>query len=87
MKGKNMKKLKLGQKVKDSITGYEGIAVARTTWLNGCERIAVQGPLDKDGNIPNEKWIDISQLVKASKAKKKPGGPTPTPQRHSNPTR
>lgn len=84
-----MKKLKLGQKVKDSITGYEGIAVARTMWLNGCERIAVQGPLDKDGMPPEEKWFDISQLVgvKASKKKEPPGGPTPTPQRHTDPTR
>ena len=83
-----MKTIKLGQKVTDSITGYEGVAVARTMWLNGCERIAVQGPLDKDGMPPEEKWFDITQLEKPSKKKKEgSGGPTPTPQRHVDPTR
>lgn len=84
-----MSKIKLGKKVKDSITGYEGVAVARTIWLNGCERIAIQGALDKDGNVPDEKWFDISQLeeAKANKKKKTLGGPTPIPKRHLDPTR
>ena len=82
-----MTKLKLGQKVEDSITGYKGVAVARTMWLNGCERIAVQGPLGKDGMPPEEKWFDITQLVKSTKKKKSSGGPTPTPQRHTDPIR
>lgn len=39
----------LGRKVKDKITGVEGIAVARTEWMHGCVRIIVQ-PLElKDG--------------------------------------
>ncbi len=82
-----MKTLKLGQKVEDSITGYKGVAVARTIWLNGCERIAVQGPLDKDDMPPEEKWFDISQLIKKTKKKQPPQGLTPIPQRHTDPSR
>jgi len=41
--------IKLGIRVKDSITGYEGVAIARTDWLYGCVRITIQGDLDKDG--------------------------------------
>lgn len=34
--------IKLGSRVKDSITGFEGIAVARTEWLYGCSRITIE---------------------------------------------
>ena len=55
--------IELGQQVKDSITGYKGTAVGRTSWLYGCERIAIQGPLDKDGKVPELVWFDETQLV------------------------
>ena len=32
----------LGDEVKDTITGFKGIVVARTEWLNGCARVTVQ---------------------------------------------
>lgn len=28
----------LGDRVKDQVTGFEGIAIARTEWLFGCPR-------------------------------------------------
>lgn len=34
--------IKLGSKVKDTLTGFEGIAVARTEWLYGCTRISIE---------------------------------------------
>ncbi|HEC64169.1 MAG TPA: hypothetical protein ENI23_02615 [bacterium] len=37
-----MEKIKLGQEVKDKITGYTGIAVSRTHFFQGCDRIGVQ---------------------------------------------
>ena len=52
----------LGRRVKDSITGYEGIAVARTLWLYGCIRIGVQGDLNKDGKVPDILTFDEAQL-------------------------
>jgi hypothetical protein len=35
-------KIKLGQKVKDIVSGISGIAVSRTEFLNGCIRYTVQ---------------------------------------------
>ena len=64
-------KIKLGQQVKDSITGYEGTAVGETLWLYGCKRIGIQGNLDKDGKVPDIVWFDADQLTVIPKAKRK----------------
>ncbi len=48
-------RIRLGQEVKDNISGFRGIAVCRCTWLHGCERIVVQPPIPKgtkDGKLP-----------------------------------
>jgi hypothetical protein len=41
--------VKLGDKVKDRVTGLTGIVIARTDWLNGCIRMTVQPQELKDG--------------------------------------
>lgn len=69
----------LGDKVKDTVTGFTGIAIARTTWLHGCDRVTVQPPLGKDGKHPDNVTFDEKQLVlvKAAVVKtesKKPSG-------------
>ncbi len=50
--------IEVGTKVKDSVTGYTGLAVARTEWLNGCFRITIQAPVDKDGKVPDQLTCD-----------------------------
>jgi len=72
-----MSKIKLGQRVKDPLTGYEGVAVARTEYLNGCARIGVQAPV-REGKVPNWEYFDEMQL-KEIKPTKKTGGPRPDP--------
>lgn len=64
-----MSGIKLGQKVRDVITGFEGIAVTRMEWLNGCVRIAVQPPMRRDpddkangGFVPDSKTFDEEEL-------------------------
>lgn len=60
---KEFEPIELGDRVKDPISGFEGIAHAQTTWLNGCIRIAVQPEkLDKDGKVPEDRYFDQSQL-------------------------
>ncbi len=77
--------INLGDKVKDSVTGFVGIVTARTEWLNGCIRLAVQGPL-KDGKVPDTEHFDETQLVLV-KSKVVPslvsrtGGPRPDEKR------
>ena len=37
-------KIKLGIKVRDKVTGFEGIATARIKYLNGCNTVLNQKP-------------------------------------------
>jgi hypothetical protein len=78
------KKVELGDRVKDSISGCQGIAIARTTYLTGCDRIGVQGEALKDGAPIDWQWFDVNQLKVVKKGAKKivgekPGGPRPAP--------
>lgn len=82
-------KFDLGDKVKDAITNFSGIVVARSQYLTGCNRYGVQGQtLTKDG-VPGE-WQNFDENVitlvtklkvtlktQYTKGKKKPdvGGP------------
>ena len=56
-------KINLGDKVKDKVTGYTGIAVSSTDYLQGCTRIAVQAQELKDGKPVAELWVDEPQLT------------------------
>ena len=53
----------LGKKVKDKIMGLEGIAITKCIYLNGCIQYAIQAKIDKDGAVPNEKFVDEQQLI------------------------
>lgn len=73
-----------GDQVKDTITGFHGIVVCRTEWLNGCIRYGLQSQaLDKDALPAKIEMIDEGQLelVEASKCAipmmgtNPPGGP------------
>jgi hypothetical protein len=47
-----MKPVQLGDRVRDRMTGFSGIAIAITEWLYNCRRITVQPTeLDKDGSL------------------------------------
>jgi len=81
-----MEKVKLGQEVKDRITGFKGIATSRTTYLQGCERIGVSPPVDKEGKLPEPESFDEPDLIVLSEGvlpREKPnrqnGGPRQTP--------
>lgn len=54
----------LGDKVKDRVTGFEGVVVGRTEWLNGCVRLSVQPEgVDKDKKVFAMEAFDEHQLV------------------------
>lgn len=42
-------KIKVGDEVRDTITGFSGVVVCRSEWMYGCLRIAVQPRELKDG--------------------------------------
>ncbi len=65
-------KVKLGNTYRDSISGYEGVAVCRSVYLYGCERVLlVANKLKTDGDFLSDFWLDEAQLVSVQ-AKKKP---------------
>lgn len=90
----------LGDKVRDTITGFEGIATGRTEWLTGCVRWIVEpDKLDKDKKVQQYMEFDESRLVvlrkqpipqlnqRAPQIAEQPGGPMPSPTRPRTPTR
>lgn len=57
------KKVKLGQTVKDTISGFNGVATARCEYLFGCLQIQVTPKEMKDGVPVKSKWFDEPQLM------------------------
>lgn len=53
----------LGDRVKDPITGLQGVVTCVTTWLHGCIRLGVQPEELKDGKPLDAIYFDQSQLV------------------------
>jgi len=77
-----MKKIKLGTKVRCIHTGFEGTAVARTEFINGCVQYSVVPMVSdkKGGEYPEDVSLDEQSLevVKPPKKvieKKPTGGP------------
>lgn len=57
-----MKRIQLGDKVQDTVTGFKGVAIAAHEYLNGCRRISVQPKAKKDGTVPDSHTFDEPQL-------------------------
>ena len=76
--------MKLGSRVRDIITGFEGIADSRTEYQNGCVSIGVQPlELNKEGEPGDIVYFDEQRLGPGSKATK--GGPGGHPPQRSTP--
>ena len=80
--------IKLGDKYKDKITGYTGIATARVIFLTGCVRVELTSTkLSKEGK-PQSEYFDEMNLVtlggrKPKNVSEKPAGPNKNPTRKS----
>jgi hypothetical protein len=55
--------IRLGMKVRDVVTGFEGIVIARCEYLNGCLQYGV-APKQKKGEttMPDSIYIDFQRL-------------------------
>jgi len=76
-----MVKVKMGQKCRDKVTGFEGVVVAIHEYLYGCRRISLQ-PESKNGEWKGSVAFDEPGLevldsvkLKASKEERETGGP------------
>ena len=72
--------IKLGQKAKDKVTGFEGIIVGKAEYLFGCNQFGL-APEAKDGKVNDTHWFDEGRIevlgrgvLPAEVATKKPGG-------------
>ena len=71
----------LGDRVKDTVTGFSGICVAITSWLNGCRRIGVQSTTAlKDGMPVDLYTVDEHQINVIEPLGHKPNRRTGGPQ-------
>ena len=53
----------LGDRVRDRISGFRGIATCRSTFLYGCIRISITPEeTDKDGKVNQAEWFDEPQV-------------------------
>jgi hypothetical protein len=53
-------KVNLGDKVRDTVTGFAGVATSRTEYLTGGPRIQVEAMVD---NKPTSEWFDEARLT------------------------
>lgn len=51
----------LGQKAKDKITGFEGILIAKVTYLYGCDQYGI-APEVRDGKIGDTTYFDEGRI-------------------------
>lgn len=91
MAEESRKPIKLGEKVKDSITGFSGVTIARTDWLYGCVRFGVQTSELHEGKPIDPVWFDEAQLVSIESGQSgsadTPAGPKSDPARSNDPRR
>jgi hypothetical protein len=87
--------IKLGSMVRDTLTGFKGMATARTEWLYGCARIGIEPTELKDGKPIDAQWFD-EQRVEVIEEKKPvvskdssatSGGSHDAPSRSKDPSR
>ena len=62
-----MSEVELGSKVKDKITGFRGVAVARCVYLNGCVQFEIEPLQLKDGVPQKSFWLDEPRVIAITK--------------------
>jgi len=87
-------KISLGDIARDSITGFEGVVIARTEWLFGCVRFTLQPQALHEGKPVETQTFDEEQLVWVRSttgalrgAPAQTGGPRPEPAQRQVPRR
>lgn len=60
--------IEMCDEVECTVTGFKGTVVAITTYMNGCRRMDVRPPVDKEGKMRDGYMIDEHQLKVTKKA-------------------
>ena len=54
--------IQLGKKYKDKITGFEGVATGRATYISGCDQVLLAPKCADDGTAKDAHWYDIQRV-------------------------
>lgn len=87
--------INFGDRVRDRISGLEGIVISRVEFLYGCVRCSVQPEATKDWKPADAVYIDEPQLIlvtagvywRAAAAEVRAAGPADNPVRYADPVR
>ena len=77
-----MDKFELGEVLKDIVTGFQGVAMGKTTYFTGCDHYGLCSQNLKDSAPLDWQWFDKTRLVRvegAEKIMKQPRIPTSGP--------
>lgn len=82
--------LTLGCTARDRITSFQGVVIAITEWLNGCQRVTIQPQELKDGSpLPTQTFdaeqITVVEPLPVATASRPHGGPSISPTRPADP--
>lgn len=71
-----------GDEVRDMVTGFTGIVISVTEFLNGCRRLCVCPPVKEDNTFRDERWFDDGQIevLIVGKVRSNPALPEPEPE-------
>jgi hypothetical protein len=87
----NDQSIQLGDEAVDTISGFKGVVIAITDWLNGCRRITIAPKELRDGKPIDSVTFDVEQLELVKKMKapaaQPSGGPSISPARRPDPGR
>lgn len=63
-------RFELGEVLKDKVTGFQGVALARTEYFTDCTHYGLCSQELKEGKPMGWEWIDETRLVKVKSTKK-----------------
>lgn len=71
-------KFKLGEVLKDAVTGFTGVVMARIDYTTGCNQYGLSPQkVNKEGKRPDWEYIDENRLVSTGKIVKLPSEKKP----------
>lgn len=81
--------IEMGDKVKDTLSGFTGVVLARSEHMTGCNQLYILPVSDKDNDMKDGHWFDVERIekLKAAVIEVKPrltGRDVPPPSRTVN---
>lgn len=59
--------LQMGDKVKDTLTKFTGIIIARSEHLTGCNQVYLLPTSDKGNDLKTGEWFDVERIESVEK--------------------